>query len=517
MRAWPPIPSLVSSIWGPSSGAVAESDAKTKGNRDKADHGGRYGDEGKDLSEGQPIRLDGTSSTEEDQTLNHPVRSSSIEGIAKIDNRAGGALKSDSAQLREGTAGRDGRESHDSGNKDRARRSRDARDDELRLKIKTLEREKERIRGELDSERRESRALASGAYDLRRENGDLRHNLDAARRKEAEVANHCARQKQELQVVKDQLRRVDGLYELAQHQLKEQAAELHSARLFVNQADSLSGAEVIAIANALNAEILQGAALMADSLHRTHGPPPTPEAVSKARSLIGEDIVHALLSQTSEAGHDLKAEHDFEAEHDFDPTLVQFALQVCLVRCCVTIVNSWTITENDEVLRVVYTKIVGKNKQSAAGRWRSMTQCHATQSDTATHCLAWLATSIVEVLILAGYSPQDTKTTLPDSFQEGLSVVNNLVLRLRTAIGEQVTSMDIGAFAVRSGVIFNPEEMDDTYAEERRVGGKNKAGERVAGSTELGLTSRVKVGEEIQTAVMLKPKVILCSALEENS
>ncbi|KAF8058638.1 hypothetical protein FPV67DRAFT_1676205 [Lyophyllum atratum] len=434
-------------------------------------------------------------------------KSSSIDSIVNIDNRTSAAPRPVNAQGGTGTAARDRRESRDSGSQDRARRSREAPalSDELRMKIKTLERENETIREKLSSERRERRDLASNVSDLLKQKADLHHFIDAAHQREKEASNHYAHQAEELHSVKDEFRRVAALYELAQHQLEEKAAELHSAQLFINQADSLSGAEVIAMANALNAEILQGAALMADSLHRTHEPAPTSEVVTRARDVIGEDIVHALLSQTS------------EAELDFDPTLVQLALQVCLVKCCVDIIDCWTTAAaDDRVLKAVYATILMKDKQSAAGRWRSMTKSHATHPKSVRRWLRWLTASIVDILILAGCAPQDTKTNLPDSFQEGLSMINNLAFRLRTAIGEQVTSQDIIPVAFDSGCDFNPDDMDDTYAEERRAGGKDAAAERVAGSTELGLTSRVKVAEGTQVTILLKPKVVLCSALKED-
>jgi len=85
-------------------------------------------------------------------------------------------------------------------------------------------------------------------------------------------------------------------------------------------------------------------------------------------------------------------------------------------------------------------------------------------------------------------------------------VVNNLAFRLRTAIGEQVTSMDIVPFVIEGGHEFIPKIMDDTYAK-REGCGEYEVGERVAGSTELGLISYVVTGGNIREAVMLKPKL----------
>jgi len=58
--------------------------------------------------------------------------------------------------------------------------------------------------------------------------------------------------------------------------------------------------------------------------------------------------------------------------------------------------------------------------------------------------------------------------------------------------------------------------MDDTYAEERTSGlevGSDRPGERVGGTTDIGLRRVVK---GCQPEMLLKPKVVLCSALQEQ-
>jgi hypothetical protein len=141
-----------------------------------------------------------------------------------------------------------------------------------------------------------------------------------------------------------------------------------------------------------------------------------------------------------------------------------------------------------------------------------MIQSHATIEGIPARCLRWIVVQVGNVLLLAGYSPQDTSTFLA-SFQERLPVVIDLALQLRTAIGEQVTSMDIIPCIVKPGFAFDPDTMDNTYTEGRVPGETRNAGELVAGSTELGLISQVKIADKVQEAIMLKPKVILYSAL----
>ncbi|KAF5374678.1 hypothetical protein D9615_008988 [Tricholomella constricta] len=367
--------------------------------------------------------------------------------------------------------------------------------DGLRETIGKLSKENEQMRENLENFERER-------FGRQRQISSLLRDLATAQQRDRDFSIHCDRQSQELHVIKDELRRAEANHEITRSQLIQRAAELQSAQLFINQADSLSGAEVIAMANALNAEILQSAAFMADSLDYTQGRTPTTQEVSAARSTLGEDLVQALVSQRGQPG--------------FDPTMVQLALQVCLVRCSKMIVESWTLRRDETILKSIYANIIGKDKQSAAGRWRSMIQSHATRSDTLAHSLRWITHCTAETLVLAGWSPPES-SRFPDNLQDRLSVIINLALRLRTAIGENITSIDILPITVEQGSEFNPETMDDTYAEDKGPFRKSKAGERVAGSTELGLCSRIKVDEDFQGGMLLKPKVILCSVLKEEN
>ncbi|GLB37968.1 hypothetical protein LshimejAT787_0410190 [Lyophyllum shimeji] len=389
------------------------------------------------------------------------------------------------------------------GDKEHGRRTRHDRDplDDMRMKIRSLEWANDTLRKDLQISTRERSEARDEIVKLRRLNAGLHHDLSSTGQR---LAAEYAHQQRELHAVRDELHRVQASHEATRRQLAERTAELQGAQLFINHSDSLSAADVIAMANDLNAEILQSAAFMADSMDYTGEQPAIPEAVEEARLCVGEDLTQALVSSRVQSG-----------DHDYDPTRVQLALQVCLVRCCGKIVKSWTLGGDEQILEDVYKIIFQREKQSAAGRWRSMTQAHATKSDAYHRCLEHITRSAVTVLRISGCSSQATKD-LPSSFHERLSVINDLALRLRAAIGEQVTSMDIVPYIIQPGSAFMPENMDDTY-EERGAGRGHKVGERVAGSTELGLATRVATSEgQIGETVMLKPKVILCSALEED-
>ena len=127
-----------------------------------------------------------------------------------------------------------------------------------------------------------------------------------------------------------------------------------------------------------------------------------------------------------------------------------------------------------------------------------------------------LTNGLVDVLILFGWVQQERKDEgLFERFQERMIKIVELALHLRQGIGEDITSAHIEAVQFRPNFTFDPNIMDDTYAEDRKVegGGPRRPSERVAGTTEIGLQRLVK-GR--QPEMLLKPKVVLCSALRDD-
>jgi hypothetical protein len=96
-----------------------------------------------------------------------------------------------------------------------------------------------------------------------------------------------------------------------------------------------------------------------------------------------------------------------------------------------------------------------------------------------------------------------------DKFLGGLTIIVNAVLRLQAAVGEDVTSGDLGTHVVLSNTEFDPLTMDDGLPQDREAPVTGR-GECVAGTTDIGLHRSVKGSSLL---VLSKPKVVLCSAL----
>ncbi|KAG6889536.1 hypothetical protein C0992_004795 [Termitomyces sp. T32_za158] len=392
-------------------------------------------------------------------------------------------------------------------------------DHALRKKCDKVEEESRRKSKALDGAIKETEILKNDMDTAQRQIKDLRSQVEAAHRQLNENAFHRERQDMKLQVVRDQLQLVETEHQGTRKHLVERTAELQSTQAFIDVADSLSGADIINMTAALNAEILQIAALIADSLTYTRKQREAPKEVLEKD--IGEILTRALIDQKSVDGKEV------------DPTLVQLGLQVCLVRCSMKIVTSWTLEGTDEHLTMIYSRIWNKGKlikftnrvlstdfrflaekQSVAGRWRAMTQMHAMVVDGQQRALQMIIHAVKRVLVAAS---TDYHQSI-NQFQERLSTINNLSLQLRSSIGQHITSLDICPMMVESGLPFDPSWMEDTYARERKADSTTvEVNESVAGSTELGLFSRVKdVEGKVETRVLLKPKLAVTEQVHKG-
>ncbi|KAG6810727.1 hypothetical protein H0H87_010816 [Tephrocybe sp. NHM501043] len=224
-----------------------------------------------------------------------------------------------------------------------------------RKEVDTLRRELEGLGKEYDKKSEERSVVKREKVDeIQRQEAKLGRKIEAAQQQAKESDIRLQQVTQELRTVKEQLRHAEAIYFQTRDQLAERTSELQSVQSFISQADALSGADVVNMAAALNAEIHQCAALMADSLQRTPGQEALPhELLSAVESRIGKDMLNALRAQRS------------STEIDYDPTHVQLALQICFVSCCRCIIKSWTLgydTSGDRLLWHLYDKIWAKGQ-----------------------------------------------------------------------------------------------------------------------------------------------------------
>jgi hypothetical protein len=134
--------------------------------------------------------------------------------------------------------------------------------------------------------------------------------------------------------------------------------------------------------------------------------------------------------------------------------------------------------------------------------------------------MASFVNHLINLLVVAGWQPaSEARDTFLAAFGNRLLVIGKLAIQLNKAVGEDITSGDLEAIFVPPDTVFDPATMDGAYADERHRRGKTSVEERVVVTTDMGLhrmARRYREGKyECETIIVLKPKVVLYSALED--
>ncbi|PFH47368.1 hypothetical protein AMATHDRAFT_67867 [Amanita thiersii Skay4041] len=177
--------------------------------------------------------------------------------------------------------------------------------------------------------------LRGSVIEAHRQSQDL--HIEAEKLKEQVRAREEQGQawKRELDTTKDK-------YKQTQDLLNTRSSELKAAQTFLMTTDKLSNVDVIKLVEALNAEILQTSALVADAFQfeakAENGyevSEELDEVLERATEIVGRRMVRLLTS----------------AEHKEDPILVQIAIQAGLCAYAHWIISSWYFQgiENEQI------------------------------------------------------------------------------------------------------------------------------------------------------------------------
>lgn len=132
--------------------------------------------------------------------------------------------------------------------------------------------------------------------------------------------------------------------------LRIRTAELKGAQAFLTKADILSGAEVIKLVEALNGEIMQTAAVMAEAF--------TIEQKIELKDGGSEEMSKVHMRASEIVGYRM-AELLRTSEHHEDPILVQMGLQTAMAGYTQWVISSWCFEspEDERMLGEVYARV----------------------------------------------------------------------------------------------------------------------------------------------------------------
>ncbi|KAF8331237.1 hypothetical protein F5887DRAFT_833783, partial [Amanita rubescens] len=312
--------------------------------------------------------------------------------------------------------------------------------------------------------------------------------------------------------LKAQLARAQGERDQLDQLLKERTAELSSAQAFLGKADSISVTEVSKMIELLNAEVQQVSAHIADSLTQRKGSKDDQadqaelkRALNEVKPYIGPRLQSVLLLDIT------------DKQIRFDQTLSQIVLQAGLINACARVIKEWNppAWESRSNVENIYNSIRSSSGQAIAGRWRALARTYIEaggENNIRVKSTEFLKLVLRDLLIAIGWAARGPHVPTPPQFEERIDIIAKKAIEVQQVIGKGITSADLCAHGIPSEEWFHPDSAIDAYEE-------GKEGP-VLCTLELGLQSEKIVApgnagtEQRENATILKPKVVLVSALE---
>ncbi|KAJ7214795.1 hypothetical protein GGX14DRAFT_562826 [Mycena pura] len=380
------------------------------------------------------------------------------------------------------------------------RKAIEARDSEVASLQRSVEAVKTDARHQLGGLQGEIEALRAKLHDAERELAESQEQtrvLQTALEQRADEARDLMSEKM----------RLEGDNKEALSQLATTTADLVDTRAKLPAEDRLTAQAVLVLVQALNTEIKETAAFLADSFEFeekkdeggvTADVEELVEVYERATEILGSDMVEILRS----------------ADHHHDTALVRLAFQGGMIEYARWMSASWFFEdpEDEQLLADVYQHLRAAHDQATAGRWRALTHTHVQGLIHGEPELGeYFVDAFVNVLLTAGFksSAAALHALVSQRFADRIAAVVRLALGLNKAVGAEVTACELKALSAAPGVLYDAETMVDI------VDGVPQPDETVLCTCELGLSRSDKIDGTWTKSILLKPKVVLPSGLEE--
>ncbi|OJA20120.1 hypothetical protein AZE42_04093 [Rhizopogon vesiculosus] len=346
---------------------------------------------------------------------------------------------------------------------------------------------------------------------LRHEVASLKGSIDNPRALEAKVWETETETETELtssrkvrEVAKIQLKVMSEQIAQLNILLKNRTFEPKGAQSFLTTTDASSNADAISMVQRLNAETLQSATYMAetmvDAFSFQTGGIRDENACGMVKQSFGPSLAHYLATK----------------KHKDDPLLIQITFQLCLVQFLDFIIRSWTLPREDisNKFASIYEQMRLGEAQAVSGRWRALTVAYASsreENQLIARATSYIAGRFANIMLAAGCSasPDVLRASAEKKLSDRIVLLFKLATQLKKIIMEEITSTDLRTVTISGGVVYSAEVMEDAYVD----GDPAPSGVRVLCTTNLGLnrTTRLATSGETQwdNKLLLKPKVAL--------
>ncbi|KAJ7798744.1 hypothetical protein B0H14DRAFT_3156774 [Mycena olivaceomarginata] len=275
-------------------------------------------------------------------------------------------------------------------------------------------------------------------------------------------------------------------------ELAAKTADLVDAQTRLQGEDRLTDQAVLVLVQALNTEIRETAAFLADSFEfEEKNPDAATESDSKEMGEVHERATEIL-------GHGL-VDILRSSDHHDDPAFVHLAFQCGMIEYARWMSASWFFEdpEDEQLLADIY-------QRARASQDQELIYGTPELGD-------YFVDAFVNVLLTASFKSNSAAlhALIAKRFSDRIAALVRLALELNKAVGTEVTACELKTLSVAPGVPFDAETMVDV------VDGAGQASEAVLCTCELGLPRSDKVDGAWTRSILLKPKVVLPSGVEE--
>ncbi|PBK82158.1 hypothetical protein ARMGADRAFT_1019753 [Armillaria gallica] len=216
--------------------------------------------------------------------------------------------------------------------------------------------------------------------------------------------------KRELRGAREALAREQAKRQEDRQLLDARGEELRNAQAFLTKADAHSHADIKAMANALNSEIMQLASYMSDTLRLDQSQldpsdEDTSAAVSQEKRMLGDRMIFLLGTRDNQ---------------DLREVALLCSLQAVMVRMCNEMIIRWhRETKIHKMCVDLYQDVKDSNAPAVAGRWRALTRAetkYRSEEDVEDLCSRLLVTHLWSVLRTAGWMTSDGRSIIEKDF-----------------------------------------------------------------------------------------------------
>jgi len=276
--------------------------------------------------------------------------------------------------------------------------------------------------------------------------------------------------------------------------------ELAGTQTFLSRADGISVEEAVDKVTALNEEIFQASAFLAECMVQKRYNFTDAEwrdFSDEAGRYLNEQVMTLLYQETKREG---------QPEY----LLVQVIIQILLVDACKAEIHSWYPDDREvsRVLKEVHGRILASEQPAVSGRWRALTLAHIPPrpENWIVHFFSYLMT----ILKCANWDTERPEQL--EAFGRRVEQVLKVAHDVRRAIKEKITSADYEIYTAdaKNGP-FIEAYMEDAYEDDRHGGYHHEIGS-VLGTMAMGLAQTIQVngdGTNVPAPPVLRPKVVL--------